>query len=525
MKIKIPFYYSPIFISLLSALWFLIIPIPITLFLLFKRYNFIKERENKIEKYLTEYATVESLEIKNTALNSEAEKLSKFLEDKETERQRILSEYRQEGEKEKNAIIATATDSLNNLAEMIAKQRLVVTVKEVEISKLNKEISKLEKIARQNRSEANALKVLKEHYPEITLNYDSIEKHIATNIDLIFENQMLQTIVNLHTHSDNSKELRKLSKAVKREIEQTLQEFLGRYSTKTFKSLYNMMVIGLQSESQLILSNLKFETLDNALKQVDTLIEKYIVIAGKGNQQVLPTITKFLFAMKQYYTELVNIEYKYYIKREQEKEEQRLIREQMRQEAEERKALEAERKKLEREESKFTVELQRANDLLESETDNLKIEQLKARILELEQQMNEIEEKKESIATLANGKAGYVYIISNIGSFGENVFKIGMTRRLEPQDRVDELGSASVPFKFDVHAFIFSDDAVGLEYKLHQKLSEHRVNKVNFRKEFFRTSIEDLELLVETLDPTADFTKTMLALEYNQTLEIEKRSA
>ena len=91
------------------------------------------------------------------------------------------------------------------------------------------------------------------------------------------------------------------------------------------------------------------------------------------------------------------------------------------------------------------------------------MEKLNARILELQSQLADVVVKKEEISNLANGKAGNVYVISNLGSFGENVFKIGMTRRLNPQDRVNELGDASVPFKFDVHSFIFSDDAVGLE--------------------------------------------------------------
>ena len=124
--------------------------------------------------------------------------------------------------------------------------------------------------------------------------------------------------------------------------------------------------------------------------------------------------------------------------------------------------------------------------------------------------------KKEEISNLANGKAGNVYIISNLGSFGENVFKIGMTRRLNPQDRVNELGDASVPFKFDVHSFIFSDDAVGLESKLHNILNEKRVNKVNMRKEFFYTTVDELEKLVTEIEPTAEFNKTMLAEEFRQ---------
>ena len=91
-----------------------------------------------------------------------------------------------------------------------------------------------------------------------------------------------------------------------------------------------------------------------------------------------------------------------------------------------------------------------------------------------------------------------------------------MTRRLNPQDRVNELGDASVPFKFDVHSFIFSDDAVGLENKLHSILNDKRVNKVNLRKEFFYTSIDELENLVAEIEPTAEFNRTMLAEEFRQ---------
>ena len=100
--------------------------------------------------------------------------------------------------------------------------------------------------------------------------------------------------------------------------------------------------------------------------------------------------------------------------------------------------------------------------------------------------------------------------------FGENVFKIGMTRRLDPQDRVNELGDASVPFKFDVHSFIFSDDASGLETELHRRLHDKRVNKVNLRREFFYATIDELEELVTEICPTAEFNKTMLAEEFRQ---------
>ena len=143
---------------------------------------------------------------------------------------------------------------------------------------------------------------------------------------------------------------------------------------------------------------------------------------------------------------------------------------------------------------------------------------MQARILELQAQLSDVTVKKAEITKLQNGKAGNVYIISNLGSFGEHVFKIGMTRRLNPQDRVNELGDASVPFKFDVHSFIFSDDASGLETQLHKRLDDRRVNKVNLRKEFFDVTIDELEKLVNEICPTAEFTRTMLAEEYRQSL-------
>lgn len=192
----------------------------------------------------------------------------------------------------------------------------------------------------------------------------------------------------------------------------------------------------------------------------------------------------------------------------------------MRQEAEERRALEAERKKVEKEESKYQTEIEKLKEQLSAAKDE-EMEKLNARILALQTQLAEVVVKKEEISNLANGKAGNVYIISNLGSFGENVFKIGMTRRLNPQDRVNELGDASVPFKFDVHSFIFSDDAVGLENKLHNILNEKRVNKVNMRKEFFYTTVDELEELVTQIEPTAEFNKTMLAEEFRQSQSAE----
>ncbi len=122
-------------------------------------------------------------------------------------------------------------------------------------------------------------------------------------------------------------------------------------------------------------------------------------------------------------------------------------------------------------------------------------------------------------------RCGYVYIISNLGSFGEDVFKIGLTRRLEPMDRVKELGDSSVPFEFDVHALIRSDDAPALEHKLHRHFLLHQVNKVNHRKEFFRCDLATIRKEVVELGLQAQWTMKAEARDYRETLAIEKKIA
>ena len=312
------------------------------------------------------------------------------------------------------------------------------------------------------------------------------------------------------------KSLRKAYKENEKDIDKVLKSYASRYTTKSNRAIYQLMVIALRSELQNVLYNLKYEKLDQAIDDVKAITSKYLAIAGEGNQSIAGTLTKFIGELEYLFINTVKIEYNYYVKKEQARQEQLALKQQMREEAEERKALEQQRKKIEHEEAKFHSEIEKANEALSSATDDIQIAALKKRILELQGQLSDVTIKKEEISKLQNGKAGNVYIISNLGSFGEDVFKIGMTRRMNPQDRIDELGSASVPFKFDVHSFIFSDDAVSLESKIHTLLNDKRVNKVNLRKEFFRIKLDDLEQLVNDLDPTAEFNKTMLAEEFRQ---------
>ena len=148
-----------------------------------------------------------------------------------------------------------------------------------------------------------------------------------------------------------------------------------------------------------------------------------------------------------------------------------------------------------------------------------KLDAFEDQIRTLEKDLADAHARVERAQAMAERtRSGYVYIISNIGSFGEGVVKIGLTRRLDPMDRVRELGDASVPFTFDIHAIIYSDDAPALERALHGEFEATRINVQNYRKEFFRASIEDVEEAVKRLVPTAPFFKDVEAQEYRETL-------
>ena len=124
----------------------------------------------------------------------------------------------------------------------------------------------------------------------------------------------------------------------------------------------------------------------------------------------------------------------------------------------------------------------------------------------------------------ANQRAGYVYVISNIGAFGENVYKIGMTRRLDPQDRVDELGDASVPFNFDVHAMIFSNDAPKLEAALHNAFADRKLNFVNQRREFFNVSLDEIKQVIkDNYDKSVEFVELAPAEQYRESLKLKEQ--
>lgn len=209
--------------------------------------------------------------------------------------------------------------------------------------------------------------------------------------------------------------------------------------------------------------------------------------------------------------------------REQEKEEQRAIKEKIREEERARKEYERAIKEAEREEELVRKALEKAHAQLAKAGEEQR-QKYEDQIQQLNQKLTEAEEKnKRALSMAQQTKTGHVYIISNIGSFGENVYKIGMTRRLEPLDRVRELGDASVPFGFDVHAMIWSENAPSLEKALHKKFIQTQINKVNPRKEFFKLTIADVKNEIEAMGLEASWTLAAEAREFRETQAIENK--
>jgi len=410
----------------------------------------------------------------------------------------------EESDNKLNKVIQEKNDILNDLNESVAKQEKTLNNQRFKVQHLKKYAKEIQK----------AIDDFHMYEDETTLSQVDIEKY----------NELLPTI-EIKLNCLNIAELKKEFRENDKKIKDLLKKYESRYKTKANQTIYKLMVIGLSAELQNALYNLKYDKESKSIDYIKEICNKYRSIASSGNQSIASTVNKFIIELEEYFIDAIRIEYQYYILKEKQKAEQAAIREQMRQEAEERRILEQQKKQVEKEEVKYQNEMNNVKSLLENTTDQDMIAKYQNKIKDLEELLKQVENKKEEIINRQNGKAGNVYVISNLGSFGENVFKVGMTRRLEPLDRIKELSSASVPFSFDVHAMIFSEDAVGLENKLHKILDNYRVNKINLRKEFFKISLDDIEKIVYEQDPASEFNKTMLAEEYRQSLSIEEASS
>ena len=284
----------------------------------------------------------------------------------------------------------------------------------------------------------------------------------------------------------------------------------GRAMVKDNKKL---LLRAFNVECDDIVANVKVSNLDKSIERIYKISEQ---ISRLGKTMSI-SITSDYIRLK---IEEVKLALDFQQKKQEEKELIKELRAQEREETKVLKEIEEERKRLKKEQSHYQNALEK---ILEQIAKNGETDELLEKKIQLELQIKDTATAIENVDYReANRKAGYVYIISNIGAFGENVFKIGMTRRLDPYERVYELGDASVPFNFDVHALIFTDDAPALELALHNAFENKKVNKINTRREFFAVSLDEIKSEVRrNFDKTVEWIDIPEAEQYRQSLLIK----
>ena len=281
----------------------------------------------------------------------------------------------------------------------------------------------------------------------------------------------------------------------------------GRAMVKDMKKL---LLRAFNVECDDIVASVKVSNFDKSVERIYKISEQ---ISKLGAIMSISITSKYI-ALK---IEEVKLALDFQQKKQEEKDQLRELKEQQREAAKVQKEIEAERKKLEKEQLQYKNAL---SNILAQIDKHGESADLLAKKEEMQKQLGEIAMAIEDVDyRAANERAGYVYIISNVGSFGENVYKIGMTRRLNPQERIDELGDASVPFDFDVHALIFSEDAPKLENALHRAFEQYKVNRINTRREFFRVSLDEIKQEVrKNFDKTVEWIDVAEAEQYRQSM-------
>ncbi len=292
---------------------------------------------------------------------------------------------------------------------------------------------------------------------------------------------------------------------------------ISSVNKKTIINNVRQLLRSFNTECDSIISNLTIRNIDISRNK----FEKSFISLNKLYELDYVQISKEFYELK---LEELTLNYSYLQQLEIEKEHQKAIREQLLEEEKVRKEIDREKQRIEKEETQFKNEISKLMAYLNKSGNDIEKQLYIDKIKELEDKLKLLEKDKENVMQREqNTRAGFVYIISNIGSFGENIYKIGMTRRLEPMDRIKELGDASVPFQFDVHALIFSDDAPALENILHQTFKENQVNKVNSKKEFYNIDLEKIkEVVRNNYNNTVDFTDYAEAYEYRESLKLKE---
>jgi hypothetical protein len=467
-------YHSRLLIGILFAFWFLIFPIILAIYLIIQRHKEWKKSKKKLmDDGFFDYATMKSI----------LEKTKKENEELLIKRESFLNELK-------------IYEPLEDLIEVRNKIQKDVENLTISKSELLETITVLD----------NDLHIVKK--------LDELQSYGFYEPKYGFNNSEL--------YQQKLEDIRGKQKKIVSNKEATLHSLdwaIENDKKKGREFILDTIKLGLRAfnnECDNIISKVKYNNIDLSEKRIKKVFDDLNKLTDMQNVSI-----------KQEYLNLkleeLYLKYEFEQKLQEEKEEQQAIKERMREEAKAIKELEKAMEKVEKEEKHFELAIEKLKKQMEETAENQQAKLLE-KLNELESQLEFTRKNKEDVLyRVQNTRAGYVYIISNIGSFGEDVYKIGMTRRLEPLDRVKELGDASVPFTFDVHAMIFSEDAPALENAIHKALAHKKVNKVNERKEFFKVDLREIEMLVkQNHNKTVEFTKMAEAEEFRKSFQIEQ---
>lgn len=467
----------------------------------------------------------------NFLWNLKVESREKKFEVRKVEIEKEIHELNRLRQEQLSSQEKTWADELKSRESAIESKRLEYELKLKELENIEKaHKQKLNDMTKAREDEliarGNLLSILEESLTKREKDAKSLEQEIhrseqiiamlKSQIIILDDELLYQSFGFYETRYDleNSEEYKNYLEKVKNEQKKLVEEkravITNVYSDEVDDSIIDnhvkLAIRSFNNDCDSVISKVKFSNVEVSEKKIRTSFH-YINELNRHNY--IELAEKFL-SLK---LEELFLAYEYYQRKQEEREEQRRINEQIREERKAQQELEEQLKILRKEEKHLENALKHSAQFTEDRTN-----EIKARLEEIQRQKEDVDYR------FKNMKAGYVYVISNIGSFGENVYKIGMTRRLDPLERVRELGGASVPFRYDVHAVIFSDNAPELEASLHRTFTHHRVNKINERKEFFRVSLKDIkEAVFQNHNAIIEFTMAAEAQEYRETRLLEKQ--
>jgi hypothetical protein len=454
-------------------------------------------------EYLKKYEPIRNIE-------EELKRVSNEIEEKITKTTIEMEEVIETSKSEANAIRKEAREKATetkNRAEIILENAHKIATK-IE----NEANTKAESVA----GEAWEAKNNAEQYQKTVKAMKNIIKGYGDEY-LIPNHSLLDDLAEEYNHKKAGQELAQIRAIIKSMIEQNKVAECDYVESYRKTTAIEFVLDAFNGKVDTAMAKVKH---DNYGKLLQSLKDAFRLVNHNGKAFKNARITNRYFEV---ILEQLKLAVTVHEIKKQDLQEQREIRDAIREEEKARRDFERARKEVEKEEKMLEKARKEIEEKLlkAADEDRAKFEQ---ELEEIKQKLLIAEEKGQRALSMAQQtKRGHVYIISNVGSFGENVFKIGLTRRLEPLDRVKELGDASVPFTFDVHAMIHSEDAPKLEKELHETFNSERVNKVNYRKEFFSIPINEIKAKVDTFKLETHWTMKAEALQYRESIEMKKR--